>query len=545
MGAYLTQPTRTKETRNGVGPALRYGLAAMQGWRVAMEDAHNCLPELDEQTSLFAVYDGHGGAEVAKYCAKYLPEVILSQPTYCECKLHLALEKAFLAMDARLTEEEVVKELTLMANREPNMDGKIADEEDVDTAETALLHEEATLTIEELMQRYGRSSPSAAATNEPSSSDVNGEDIEVEDGGKKNHASEVRSKACSVKESAQVKDTAGSASDDTTAASSSGQRGPSEQMEKSRFFDESDEEVEKGNLKKGVCSGGGGDEDEDEDDEDDDDDEDEDGSELSSQSDEEYSSEADDESEDEDVDEGDMDEDVGIMGMEGKEEPGSDSGTTAVVALLRGRQLVVANAGDSRCVVSTRGTAIDMSSDHKPEDKLELDRIRTAGGKVTLDGRVNGGLNLSRAIGDHLYKQNKELPPEKQMISALPDVKTLYLEEEHDFMVIACDGIWNVLSSQEVVDFVRERLAQEDKKQPLRLSVICEELLDHCIAPDTSGDGTGCDNMTCIIIAFGQGEASHGSVTKRKLEQKAIDHHTLKDKDCDGEETRNKKMRAE
>lgn len=69
------------------------------------------------------------------------------------------------------------------------------------------------------------------------------------------------------------------------------------------------------------------------------------------------------------------------------------------MALIRGKQLIVANAGDSRCVVSERGKAVDMSYDHKPEDELELARIKNAGGKVTMDGRVNGGLNLSRAIG--------------------------------------------------------------------------------------------------------------------------------------------------
>lgn len=69
------------------------------------------------------------------------------------------------------------------------------------------------------------------------------------------------------------------------------------------------------------------------------------------------------------------------------------------MALIRGKQLIVANAGDSRCVVSEGGKAVDMSYDHKPEDEVELARIKNAGGKVTMDGRVNGGLNLSRAIG--------------------------------------------------------------------------------------------------------------------------------------------------
>ena len=80
-------------------------------------------------------------------------------------------------------------------------------------------------------------------------------------------------------------------------------------------------------------------------------------------------------------------------------QPGSDSGCTAVVALLRGNTLYVANAGDSRCVLSRQGRAIPLSADHKPEDEPEKARIERAGGVVTADGRVNGGLNLSRAIG--------------------------------------------------------------------------------------------------------------------------------------------------
>ncbi|KAM4043952.1 protein phosphatase 1G [Anomaloglossus baeobatrachus] len=239
-------------------------------------------------------------------------------------------------------------------------------------------------------------------------------------------------------------------------------------------------------------------------------------------SEEDYSSEEaeneEEEDDSEDVEEEEDEEEEMLPGMDGKEEPGSDSGTTAVVALIRGKQLIVANAGDSRCVVSEGGKAVDMSYDHKPEDELELARIKNAGGKVTMDGRVNGGLNLSRAIGDHFYKRNRNLPPEEQMISALPDIKVLTLNEEHDFMVIACDGIWNVMSSQEVVDFIQEKISQQEQSgEHAGLSSIVEELLDQCLAPDTSGDGTGCDNMTCIIIRFLPN--SHSTeANKRKLE---------------------------
>ena len=78
---------------------------------------------------------------------------------------------------------------------------------------------------------------------------------------------------------------------------------------------------------------------------------------------------------------------------------GKDSGTTAVVALMKGDKLYVANAGDSRCVLCRGGKSLDLSVDHKPEDDIERKRIENAGAKIEGDGRVNGGLNLSRAIG--------------------------------------------------------------------------------------------------------------------------------------------------
>lgn len=155
--------------------------------------------------------------------------------------------------------------------------------------------------------------------------------------------------------------------------------------------------------------------------------------------------------------------------------------------------------GDSRCIVCRDGKAVDMSYDHKPEDDLERERVEKAGGQVTSDGRINNGLNLSRAIGDHTYKRNKDLPLAEQMITSLPDVLTLDIDTTKDkFMVLACDGIWNFMSSQEVCDYVTERLEANYAK----LSQICEELFLHCLAPNTEGDGTGCDNMTCILVTF-------------------------------------------
>lgn len=120
---------------------------------------------------------------------------------------------------------------------------------------------------------------------------------------------------------------------------------------------------------------------------------------------------------------------------------GPTCGCTACVAILRNSQLVVANAGDSRCVISRNGQAYNLSRDHKPELEAERERILKAGGYIQM-GRVNGTINLSRAIGDMEFKQNKFLTPDKQMLTANPDINTVELCDDDDFLVLACDGIW-------------------------------------------------------------------------------------------------------
>ena len=94
---------------------------------------------------------------------------------------------------------------------------------------------------------------------------------------------------------------------------------------------------------------------------------------------------------------------------------------------------------------------------------MESKRIKEAGGWVAFN-RVNGSLALSRALGDFVYKQNNEKKPEEQIVTAYPDVEVFELTSDHEFVVLACDGIWDVLSNEEVLDFVRQRIAE--KKTP-------------------------------------------------------------------------------
>ena len=170
------------------------------------------------------------------------------------------------------------------------------------------------------------------------------------------------------------------------------------------------------------------------------------------------------------------------------------SGSTAVVCLITPTgHLIVGNAGDSRCVLSRGGKAVALSQDHKPMNETELARIQAAGDDV-INGRVNGNLALSRAVGDFAFKQNKELSAEKQSITAAPDVTVTEMTGDDEFIVLACDGIWDVMTNDEVVDFVSKRIHNTE------ISLICEEVCSRCLAP--RGTGVGCDNMTIMIVAI-------------------------------------------
>ncbi|KAN0123396.1 Protein phosphatase 2C (PP2C)-like domain containing protein, partial [Russula decolorans] len=178
------------------------------------------------------------------------------------------------------------------------------------------------------------------------------------------------------------------------------------------------------------------------------------------------------------------------------------SGCTAVSALVtKDNRIFVANAGDSRVVLSMEGKVKPLSFDHKPGNESERKRILAAGGYIEY-GRVNGNLALARALGDFEFKKNYSLTPDKQIITSNPDVTMHEITEDDEFFVLACDGIWDCLNSQHVVDFVRREVAQEKP-----LGQICETIMEHCLAPDTHGaQGIGCDNMTILIVAILNGK---------------------------------------
>lgn len=179
------------------------------------------------------------------------------------------------------------------------------------------------------------------------------------------------------------------------------------------------------------------------------------------------------------------------------------TGCTATVVLITKNEIYCANAGDSRTVLGrSNGPKMceALSDDHKPENPGERARIEAAGGFVE-ENRVNGSLNLSRSMGDFEYKSKRERPYTEQQVIVDPEIKKVARQANDQFILLACDGIWDCVTSEEGVERMRDALAKRKSTEPI--SNITEALFDNIIAGDIlASAGVGTDNMTAILLEF-------------------------------------------
>jgi len=176
-----------------------------------------------------------------------------------------------------------------------------------------------------------------------------------------------------------------------------------------------------------------------------------------------------------------------------------NNGSTAVFVILQkiegspNKKVIVANLGDSRCIIghydSTNFTC--LTTDHKPDNEEEKARILAAGGFVAR-GRVDACLGVARAVGDHGYKNNKDIPPEKQKIVPIPEVSEAILSP-NDFLLLCCDGLFESFSNQKVINLINTHLGQTQDTS-LALSKILCHVLRHSR-----------DNMTAILVELKDG----------------------------------------
>ncbi|KAJ2899831.1 protein phosphatase 2C [Zalerion maritima] len=150
-------------------------------------------------------------------------------------------------------------------------------------------------------------------------------------------------------------------------------------------------------------------------------------------------------------------------------------------AAIRHRVLYTANVGDARIILCRSGKALRLSYDHKGSDENEGKRITKAGGLI-LNNRVNGVLAVTRALGDTYMKD---------LVTGHPyTTETVIQPDLDEFIIIACDGLWDVCTDQEAVDLVR------NMQDPVAASKL---LVDHALSRFST------DNLSCMIVRFDRG----------------------------------------
>ncbi len=165
------------------------------------------------------------------------------------------------------------------------------------------------------------------------------------------------------------------------------------------------------------------------------------------------------------------------------------SGCTAVCCMITPNMIICANAGDSRAIIATDGKMKEMSFDHKPYNQLERARIEKAGGSVEFK-RVDGDLAVSRAFGDFQYKTSPELPPEQQKVSPEPDLIVHGRSDVDEFLLLACDGLWDVMSNTEAAENGRLIFSEGES----HMGLAAEEMVDLSLEKGSR------DNISAVLV---------------------------------------------
>ena len=175
----------------------------------------------------------------------------------------------------------------------------------------------------------------------------------------------------------------------------------------------------------------------------------------------------------------------------------SEMGTTANIMLIRSGIIYIANVGDSLSVMYKNRKAYNLNREHQTIIESEKERVLKSGASI-VGYRINGMLNLTRAIGDLKFKSNSNLKRHEQSVISLPEITKIDNIDDIDFIIMGCDGVWDCVKRQLVCDFVDREIRENPNKN---LSEILKVIFDKCVSP-VWGVILGTDNMSCIIIQF-------------------------------------------
>ena len=387
MGSFLDKPKTEKTNDHGQGNDLRYGLAAMQGWRVEMEDSHCSITGLPglENWSFFAVFDGHAGGTVSKHSSKELLQSILDADPELFAELAQIYSNSSCINSKNISNKSPVSSpRSSTSSISPTKTSSVTSNTNNSPTNE---NKNSTTTLNNINNKNENSTDNTSSTN-----------LSNGNSSQKNSNSNLNSNSNNI-----------SSSGTTTEVPSSYTSVIEKRLEKA--------------IRQGFLN---------------------------------------------------LDEILRAMPELNRGE--DKSGSTAVACLISPSHVYLINCGDSRAIFCSDNQVVLGTVDHKPVNQLERERIQNAGGSVMIQ-RVNGSLAVSRALGDYEYKSVEGRGPCEQLVSPEPEI---YIRErsadKDEFVCLACDGIWDVMSNENLKEYIHSRL-----KVTNDLVKISNDILDMCL----------------------------------------------------------------
>ena len=424
-----------KTTYNKEISNMRIGVCEMQGWRSTMEDAAIVLPNFDKNTSLFGILDGHGGSIISEFVSVNFKNVLIKTKAYNKGEYAQALVHTFLIMD-ELLKDKNINNFIVNTHNNNNYDNGSKENSKNKSGTKSLMRSYTTVGEKNIVKLRFETGIYEYDLN----------DIKLKDKCEGGYTTIYKFKG---KHDLNFNDDSNSSSNELKFKEIFFEKGGKQNATLNTLPPFEDVFYEDNlNIK--------------------------------------------------------IEENDNIINRNNSEAIinrdnfiSNEMGTTANIMLIKNGIIYIANVGDSLSVMYKNKKAYNLNKEHQIIIKAEKDRVLKSGASI-IGYRINGMLNLTRAIGDLVFKSNNNKKIYEQSVISIPEITIIEETDDIDFIIMGCDGVWDCVKRHNVCEFIDKQIKENPKKD---LSDFLEVIFEECVS-QASGVVLGTDNMSCIIIQF-------------------------------------------
>ena len=462
----VNQANTEKATYDKTVKNMKIGVCEMQGWRRTMEDAAIVLPNFEKKTSLFGILDGHGGSIISEFVSVNFKNVLIRTKSYKEGNYEQALAETFLIMDEILKNKKINNFIYSTHNsKDKQKEIKKKVENNTPKESIIKLRFETGIfefDLEEIDLYNGGENTVTTVYDFKSKNKIKEKNIEMNSTADDSKLNQSKSSKIDMDINKEEEKSSKNLNIEDIFFDKGGKQNASLNCLPSfeNVFDMRQLELsfEKKRLNLDLVK-------------------------IKTN-----------------------------KSFYNEKFVANDMGTTANIMLIKNGVIYIANVGDSLSVMYKNKKAYNLNKEHQIILPSEKERVLKSGAKIN-GYRINGMLNLTRAIGDLSFKSNMDLKRHEQSVIALPEITKIEDTEDIDFIIMGCDGVWDCVKRQFVCDFVDKEINENPDKN---LSEILKKIFDRCVSP-VWGVVLGTDNMSCIIIQFLHNDKNENNADNIKI----------------------------